>query len=72
MRETIEVVVARIDENVKHIKEDYATESEAKAIAEREVVKHERKQHKRLNIAALTALLTAIATMIGALIYAFA
>ena len=70
--ESVEVVIARIDENVKDIKSDYMTQSKTDLCVERAVVNHERKQHKRLNIAAVVTLLTAIITVTGALLYAFA
>jgi hypothetical protein len=71
VKETDHDILIRIDENVEFIKKDYMTKAKADLIVERAVTKHERKQHKGVNIAAFTALLTAVATMIGAVIYAF-
>lgn len=71
MRETIEVVVARIDENVEHIKNDYMTESKTDLVTERAVTKHERKRHKFVSMANIVSAFTAVALLAAALLTAF-
>lgn len=71
MRETIEVVVARIDENVEHIKNDYMTEAKTELCTERAVTKHERKRHKFVSMVNIVSLLTAMCLVAAALLTAF-
>ena len=70
-KESDSVLIARIDENVKTIKEDYVTTAEMKNAVSDSMVYHERKKHGGISFAMLWTMVTLIGGLLGAGALAF-